>query len=158
MPAVVLADGNQDPRRLAGLENDDDLIGFRVAEIPVDEAVAPLVGRGLEDRRLPVLGLRGDPVVVLPGDVLEDRFAHGVQLAVPAEETDDALRLLKRLNEAIQQQAIEAAVGEPDAIVVMLVEGVHEAPPRLQHPAGYLLTAATSTSTSGLVERTQGAA
>jgi hypothetical protein len=33
--------------------------------------------------------------------------------------------LLKRLNESIQKNSIETSVGETDAIVVMLVEGVH---------------------------------
>ncbi|MGH6690233.1 MAG: hypothetical protein ACREF4_06100 [Gammaproteobacteria bacterium] len=135
MPPVVFADRNQDARRLARLEDDDDVIGLSAAEVAVDEVVAPARGR-LDDRRAPARGLRGDPVVVLAGDVLEDGFAHRVQRAVPVEETDHALRLLKGLNETIQQHAIEAPVPEPDTILMMLVEGVHGLPPGLRNPGG----------------------
>jgi hypothetical protein len=40
MPRVILADGNQDARRLARLEDDDDLVRFRPPEVSVDEVVA----------------------------------------------------------------------------------------------------------------------
>jgi hypothetical protein len=56
-------------------------------------------------------------VLVLGGDVAEDRFAHGVQLAIGVEEPHEALRLLKGLNQAVQEDPIEAPVRETDAIV-----------------------------------------
>jgi hypothetical protein len=34
-------------------------------------------------------------------------------------------RLLERLNQPVQQQAVEAPIPELDAILVMLVKGVH---------------------------------
>jgi hypothetical protein len=55
---------------------------------------------------------------------------------VGVEKPDGAFGLLKGLNERVQQNAIEAAVRETDAIVVMLVEGVHGAPPGFSNPAG----------------------
>ena len=136
MPPVVFANRNQDARRLARLQDDDDLIGVRPAEVPVNEVIAPLVRGRLDDRRAPVLRPSGDPVVVLPGDVREDGFADRVQLPVGVEEADHALGLLKGLNQAVQQDAVEAAIGEPDTILMMLVEGVHGRPPGVSNPAG----------------------
>jgi hypothetical protein len=68
-------------------------------------------------------------VLVLGRDVTEDPFADRVQLAVGVEEPDDAFGLLKGLNQTVQQDAIEAAIAEPDTILMMLVEGVHGCPP-----------------------------
>jgi hypothetical protein len=59
-----------------------------------------------------------------------------VLLSVAGEETDHVFGLLERLNQAIQQNAIEAAVRETDTIVMMLVEGVHGHPPGVSNPAG----------------------
>jgi hypothetical protein len=64
-------------------------------------------------------------MLVLGRDVTKDAFADGVHLAVCVEEPDDAFGPLKGWNEPVQQNAIEAPVREPDAIVMMLVEGVH---------------------------------
>jgi hypothetical protein len=125
MPAVVFADGNQDARRLAGFQNDDDLIRIGAPEVAIDEVVpTPMRGR-LDNRRAPVLRACGHPMLVLAGDVLQNPLADRIQLSVPVEEADDTLGLLKRLNQPVQQKAIEAAIGEPDTILVMLVEGVH---------------------------------
>jgi hypothetical protein len=41
------------------------------------------------------------------------------------EETQHSLRLLERLDQSIQQNPIEAAVAELDAILVMFEKGVH---------------------------------
>jgi hypothetical protein len=46
------------------------------------------------------------------------------------------VRALKGLNQAIQQDAIEAAIGERDTISVVLVEGGHGRPPGVSNPAG----------------------
>ena len=45
--------------------------------------------------------------------------------AAPTAPPDDALGLLKRLNESIEQEPIEAPIPESDAILVMLAEGVY---------------------------------
>lgn len=64
-------------------------------------------------------------MLVLGRDIAEHRFAHGVEVAVGVEKPDHSFGLLKRLNQPIEENAIEAAVRETDAIVMMLVEGVH---------------------------------
>jgi hypothetical protein len=70
--------------------------------------------RRSDNRDAPLLRTCRSPVVILPGDILQHRLADGVQLSVPVEEADDALGLLKGLNQAVQQDVIEAAVAEPE--------------------------------------------
>ncbi len=41
------------------------------------------------------------------------------------EETDHSFRLLKGLNQTVEQQPVEAPVAESDAIFVMFEKGVH---------------------------------
>ncbi len=65
-----------------------------------------------------------DPVVALVGNVAHAIPRHPVSLAVGVEKADHALRLLKGLDQPVQQKAIEAPVPESDAILVVLVEGV----------------------------------
>src|SRR5258706_4468497 len=48
------------------------------------------------------------------------------------EEADDPSRLLKRLNQPIQQNAVETTIMPMDAVPVVLVERVHDRP-RLQY-------------------------
>ena len=124
MPAGAFPDRRQDPRGLAGFQDDDDLIGLRPPEVSVDEVVAAS-GRRLDDWRAPLCRAGLDPVLVLRGDVAQHRLAHRVQLAIAVDETDHPLGLLKRLNQPVQQDAIETPVRETNAIVMMLVEGVH---------------------------------
>jgi hypothetical protein len=64
-------------------------------------------------------------VLVLRADVVEHAFADGIELAIGVEKAHDALGLLKRLNQRVQQDAIKTPVRETDAIVVVLVEAVH---------------------------------
>src|SRR5205807_724698 len=53
--------------------------------------------------------------------------------AVGVEEADHPLRLLKRLNEAVQEQPVETAIPKLDARRVMLDKGVHDMrPPRAE--------------------------
>jgi hypothetical protein len=73
-------------------------------------------------------------MMVLSGDVTEDGFAHRVELAIGVEEPDDALGLLKRLNQPVEQNAIEAPVRQTNAMGVMLVEGVHGSLQVLEQP------------------------
>jgi hypothetical protein len=44
---------------------------------------------------------------------------------VRIEKSDHSLGLLKRLNQAVEQQPVKATVTESDAIFVMFVKGVH---------------------------------
>ncbi|MGH9162015.1 MAG: Calx-beta domain-containing protein [Vicinamibacteraceae bacterium] len=59
----------------------------------------------------------------------DDGLAHRILLSIRVEEPDDALRLLEGLDQPIDQDAVEAPVSETNAILVMLVEGVHGHPP-----------------------------
>jgi hypothetical protein len=108
--------------------DDHNLIGLRATEVRLDEGVAA-PGGGLDDRCSPFSGPDGHPPLVLRGDVGQHRLADGILLPVRVEEPDDALRLLERLNQPVEQNAIETPIRETDAIVVMLVEGVHGHPP-----------------------------
>src|SRR5258706_3246315 len=53
-----------------------------------------------------------------------------------AHEADDAFRLLERLNQPVQQDAIKAPVLPSNTVPVMFVERVHERPPADPSPAG----------------------
>src|SRR5438093_13611753 len=77
-------------------------------------------------------------MVVLGGDVAEHGFAHWIQVTVGVEEPHHSFGLLERLNQAVQENAIEAPIRETNAIVVMLVEGVHGLPPGLSNPEEYV--------------------
>jgi hypothetical protein len=46
-------------------------------------------------------------------------------MAIGVEEPDYALGLLKRLDQAIQKNTVEAPIAESNVILVMVVEGVH---------------------------------
>ena len=103
VPAVVLcgADRRHDARRFAGFEDRHDLIGPSPGERPVHDLIAAS-GGGPLDRHLPVPGPIHDPVVILPGDVPQRIAIHRVELAVRPEEAHDPLRLLERLDQAVQ--------------------------------------------------------
>jgi hypothetical protein len=77
MPAVISANGNEDARRFPRLQDDDDVIGLRPPKVAIDEFIAPLVSGRFDDRRAPGFCASRDPVVVLPGDVLEDGLLTG---------------------------------------------------------------------------------
>ena len=126
MPAVffLVADGSDDPRGLAGLENTDDLVGFGVFEIGIQKLV-PAYSGIIDDGRIPMLRAVLDPIVELGGNVAKNVTSHRIELPVGIEESDDTLFLLKGLNDRVQHNAIEASVMETDVILVMLVESVH---------------------------------
>jgi hypothetical protein len=46
-------------------------------------------------------------------------------LSIRIEEADDPLRLLERLNQPIEQNAVETTIMPPDTVFVVLEEGVH---------------------------------
>jgi hypothetical protein len=51
-----------------------------------------------------------------------------LRFSVRVEETDNALGLLKWLNQSIQQKSVKAAITESDIILMVLAESVHEKP------------------------------
>src|SRR5215831_11091791 len=109
-------------------------IGFGPFEIWVDEFVATAL-RCLHDRdvvlRRPLL----DPALKLLGDVAQGVARYRVQLTIRIEEAHNSFGLLEWLNQAIQQNAIETAILPTDAILMVLVERVHNRlPPGI--PAG----------------------
>ncbi len=61
----------------------------------------------------------------MPRSVLR---THWIKLPIRVEEANDALRLLERLNQSIQKNAIKATVVPTNAVLVVFIEGVHEGP------------------------------
>ena len=108
----------------------------------------PATRRGLDDRRAPRLRLSQHPPLVLRGDVGQNGFADRVLLSIGVEEPDDALRLLEGLNQPVDQDAVEAPIPETNAILVMLVEGVHGHPPGFSTQKDTAMNAPTSDSGS----------
>jgi hypothetical protein len=127
VPAVIplVALGDQDAGRLARFEDHDDLVGLGALEVGRHEVIAPPVRR-VEKRGAPMPYACGDPVVKLSGDVAQEVARDALAVPVGVEEADDPLRLLKRLNEAVQEQPVETAVAELDTARMMLDKGVHD--------------------------------
>jgi hypothetical protein len=73
----------------------------------------------------------------LSRNVVQYVATHRILLPVRIEKSDHSLRLLKRLNQTVQQQPVEAPVTESDAIFVMFVKGVHGTLLRGQIPGAY---------------------
>ena len=77
------------------------------------------------------------PVLKLSRDITQDIAADWIEIPVASKEPDNAFFLLKGLDQAVEQNAIEAAILKPDAILVMLVERVHwMTPSGLRKPKG----------------------
>jgi hypothetical protein len=49
-------------------------------------------------------------------------------LSIRAEEANDPLRLLERLDQPIEQNAVKTTIVPMDAVFVVLEEGVHDRP------------------------------
>jgi hypothetical protein len=90
------------PWAYAYLEDDRHGAGLGSSEVWIDESVATALRR-LDDRDLVPRGPFGHPTLKLVGDVAQDRPRHRIGLSVRIEEADDPLRLLKRLNQPIEQ-------------------------------------------------------
>src|SRR5271154_2891825 len=138
MPAVdlLVADRRHDPRRFPAFEDDDDLIRFSALEVGFDKFVAPALWR-LDDRCVPLIGPLLHPSLKLFGSPAQHIAADRIDLPIAAEKADHQLRLLKRLGKAVEQDPVEAAIAEADAVLVVLVEGVH---PRLSSSGAGRLT------------------
>jgi hypothetical protein len=126
MPTVglLIPNRHQDARRLARFQDHHHGVGLRAPEVRFHEFIAPAFGRR-QHRGAPLLGTILHPVMVLTGDLPQHIPANRVEVPVSPKETDRSLLLLKWLNQAIQQNPVEAPVVEPDVILMMLVKGVH---------------------------------
>ena len=61
----------------------------------------------------------------LLGDFTQYTSADGILIAEGAEKADHPLGLLERLDKAVEQDAVQAAIAEANVILVVLVESVH---------------------------------
>src|SRR5207248_2994248 len=135
MGAVIFLapDGNQDTRWLARFEDRHHMVGLGVLKVVQNEFVPSTIVSvtfwRLQNRSAPLFGPVLDPVLKPIGDAGEVGSCDSGALPVGIEETEDSLGLLEGLDEAIQQEPVEAPVAEFDAILVMLVKGVHGGPP-----------------------------
>src|SRR5215472_9960486 len=110
--------------RAGSLADDDDLIRFCSLEVRVDEFIAPAPWR-LDNRGVPLVGLLLHPTLKLLGSAAQDIAADGVEVPMGIEEADDPLGLLKRLDQAIQQNPVKTPIAKANAVLVMFVERVH---------------------------------
>ena len=99
------------------------LVRLRFPEVRIEELVPP-VFRRFQNRRAPLLRAVHDPVLKLSGNLVQYVPTHRILLPVRIED-DHSFRLLKRLNQTVEQQPVETPVAESDAIFVMFVKGVH---------------------------------
>jgi hypothetical protein len=124
MPTIVLPDGGHDGGGLAGFDDGHDLVGLRTSEVALHEIIAPAGGiflNGYIPLRRTVFG----PVVIRRGDVAQHWPTHGIDLAIGPEKAHGSLFLWKGLDRGVQQDTIEATIGETDVILMVFVKGVH---------------------------------
>src|SRR5438552_11122362 len=108
-------------------EDDYDLIRPGAPEVGLDEFVAATLWR-LDDWGIPSVGLFLHPVLELFGGAAQHISADRIDPPVGVEKADHPLGLLKRLDQAVEQDTVEAAIAEADTVPVMFVEGVHGRP------------------------------
>ena len=97
-------------------------------EIGIDKVIATTL-RSLYHWDVALFRPLLQPALKLLGNVPEHMPAHRIKLPVGIEEADDAFGLLERLNQTVQQDAIEATVLPSNAALVVSAKGVHEQPP-----------------------------
>src|SRR5215469_5751165 len=124
MPTIVFPDGGHDGGGLAGFDDGHDLVELRTSEIALHEIIASAGGIFLNGY-IPFLRTVFSPVVVLRGDVAQHLPTHGIDLAIAPEKAHGSLFLLKGLDRGVEQDTIEATIGETDVILMVFVEGVH---------------------------------
>ena len=100
MPAVFrfCSDRRQDACRFTGFDDANDVIGFHLPEIGIDELIPPTFWR-LQDGCSPFLRTILGPVVKLRRKVAQDIPADRIQVAIFAEETDDSVELERGLTD-----------------------------------------------------------
>ena len=85
----------------AGLQDTHDFVRLGRFKIGLDKLIAPAFG-GIQNGCSPFLGAIDYPVVKLRGNFTEHVAADRIQITICREETDDALFLLKRLDEPVE--------------------------------------------------------
>ena len=127
--AVILlsADRHQDPGGFSGLEDHGHSIGGAISQILLYEVIASLFFGRFHDRSTPFLGSVLQPVLELIGDFRQGLPRYPFPFTIGIKEPEHALGLLERLDQTVQQDSIEASIPELDAMLMMLVEGVHGA-------------------------------
>ena len=99
--------------------------GLGLLKVRLDELVAAAFGR-VQDGSAPFLRPVLDPIARTDRRYRVSTLRlTGNWFAVEAEEPDHPLGLLERLNQAVEQNAVEAPVAGADAMLMMLAEGVH---------------------------------
>ena len=84
--------------------------------------------RGFHHRDVPLCRSRLQPGLKLLSNVPQRIPAHWIELPIRIEEANDALWLLERLKQSVQQDAVKATIVPTNAVLVVFVEGVHEYP------------------------------
>ena len=131
----LVADGSHDAGGFASFEDDHDCIGLGPFEIRVDEFVTTAFRR-LHDRNVALGGPLVHPALKLVDDAAQGIPRHRVELAICVEEADDPLWLLERLDQPVQQDAVETTIMPVDAVLVVRVEGIHDRLPTAVPAAG----------------------
>jgi hypothetical protein len=126
VPSVLFcaADSGHDSRRFACSQNRHHLIRLSFAKVRLDELVAAAFRR-FEDGSTPLLGPVLHPIPELIGNVSENLATDRELIPVKAEEPDYSLGLLEWLQQPIQQDAVETPIARPDAMLMVLAEGVN---------------------------------
>ena len=122
---VFASDGHQNTGRFPSFQDDGNAVCWGVFQVRQDEIIPALFLRGIYDGGAPFLRTIAEPIHKRVGDIRQRAVRYPSAVAVGIEESQHPFGLLKRLNHSIQQQPIEAPVPELDAILVMLVKGVH---------------------------------
>ena len=99
--------------------------GRRLLQVRQHEIVPALFLRRLDDRSAPFLGTVSDPIQELIANLGQGPVCHSLAAAVGVEEAQHSFGLLEGLNEPVQQEPVEAAIPELNAILGVLVKGVH---------------------------------
>jgi len=93
-------------------------------EVGFDKLVASALG-SIQDGGIPFLGPVLRPTVKLLGDFMQYTSTDGILIAVGTEKADHPLELLERLDRAVEQNPVKAAIAEANVILVVLIESVH---------------------------------
>src|SRR5262252_1014215 len=128
VPAVLGSDGNHDPSRFPGFENDHHRIVLSVFKVRSNKVITPSLGR-IHNGHAPFLATVFEPVLELLSNITQEIASNAQALAVGIKETDHSFGLLKRLNQSVQKNPIKTTVGKFDATLMMFAEGVHEFAP-----------------------------
>src|SRR5260370_15259277 len=131
MPAVYrhMPDGDHNTRGLAGLQDGDDLVGLGAFEVRVDELVAAALRR-LQNWNVALLRPLPQPLLKTIRDAMQHASAHRGQVPVGVEKPNHSFRLLKRLDQSVEQNPVEAAIVKANAVLVVLIEGINGRPRR----------------------------